>query len=252
MPVDAITKLAPNFLFILLRAGIVLMMLPVFGSRSFPVQFRIGFAVALSLILAPVIEFHVDKAAIPIFIVREIMFGMIFGLGARFIFFAVDMAGHMMSTSTGLSMATAFNPDIGPSTDISQLYSIIAMFLFLAMDAHHDFITIFVKSYEWLPGGAVSAGGVLTAGVSFATKIFIIALKISAPVVIIMLIANIVLGFIYKAVPQMNIFFVSHPVYIFLGFLTMMASLPVFVYVIGGYFSGIKDELGRVIFMMKG
>ena len=242
----------PNFLFILLRAGIVLMMLPVFSSRSFPAQFRIGFAVALSLILAPVVEFHVDKVAIPLIVLREIMFGMIFGLAARFIFFAVDMAGHVMSSATGLSMATSFNPEVGPSTSISQLYGIIAIFLCLAMDAHHDLITVFVRSYEWLPAGTANVGGVLAAGVSIAMKIFIIALKLSAPVAIIMLITHILLGFVYKAVPQMNIFFVAQPVYIFLGLLTMMISLPVFAYVMGGYFGGIKDELGRVVLLMKG
>jgi len=49
-----------------------------------------------------------------------------------------------------------------------------------------------------------------------------------------MLITHILLGFVYKAVPQMNIFFVAQPVYIFLGLLTMMISLPVFAYVMGG------------------
>lgn len=252
MPIDAIIKLMPNFLFILLRAGIVLVMLPFFSGRSFPAQFRIGLAVAIALVLAPVVDFQVAKTAIPVVVIREIMFGMIFGLAARFIFFAVDMAGHVMSAATGLSMATSFNPDMGPSTDISQLYSIIATLLFFAMDGHHDLISVFIKSYEWLPAGTVNVAGLLAAGISFATKIFVIALKISAPVAIIMLITNILLGFVYKAVPQMNVFFVAQPVYIFLGFLTMMLTLPVFAYVMGGYVSGIKDELGRVIMMMKG
>jgi len=252
MPVDALTKLMPNFLFILLRTGIVLMMLPFFSSRSFPAQFRIGIAVALALVLAPVVEFQVAKSAIPMVIIREIMFGMIFGLAARALFFAVDMAGHVMSSATGLSMATSFNPEMGPSTDISQLYSIFAMLICLAMDVHHDLISVLARSYEWLPAGTANVAGILSAGVSFTTKIFVIALKISAPVLIIMLISNILLGFVYRAVPQMNVFFVAQPVYLFIGFFTMMISLPVFAYVMGGYFNGIQDELGRVIGMMKG
>ena len=246
------TKLIPNFFFIFLRASIVLMMLPFFSGRSFPRQFKIGIAVAISLVLTPVVEFPVAQSPVTGIVIREVLFGMIFGLAARFVFFAVDLAGQVMSATTGLSMATAFNPEIGPSTEISQLYTITAMLLFLAADVHHDIIALFVKSYEWLPAGTVNAGALFSAGVSFATKIFIIGLKLSAPVVIIMLITNILLGFIYRAVPQMNIFFVGQPVYIFLGLLTMMISLPVFSYVMGGYFTSIKDELGRVIFMMKG
>ncbi len=242
----------PNFLFILLRAGIVLNMLPYIGSTSMPHQFRIGLAVAVALILTPVVDFQVAKSAIPLVVFREILFGMIFGLAARFIFFAVDMAGQVMSNATGLSMAAIINPEIGQTTEISQLYSIIATLLFFAVDAHHDVIAIFVKSYEWVPAGTVNLQGIMAAGVSFAARIFIIALKISAPVVIIMLITNIILGFISKAAPQMNVFFVGYPLYLFLGFLTMFLSLPVFVFIMGGYFKSIPDEIGRVMLLMKG
>ena len=242
----------PNFFFILLRAGIVLNMLPFISSTGLPHQFRIGLAVAIALILTPVVEFHVANSAIPIVAFREILFGMIFGLAARFVFFAVDMAGHVMSNVTGLSMAAIINPEIGQSTVVSQLFSIIATLLFFAVDAHHDLIAIFVKSYELVPGGAVNLQGSTTAAISFTASIFVIALKIRAPVVIIMLITNILLGFVSKAAPQMNVFFVGYPLYLFLGFLTMLVSLPVFAFVMGGYFKNIPAEIGRVMLMMKG
>jgi flagellar biosynthetic protein FliR len=148
-------------------------------------------------------------------------------------------------------MATVFNPEIGQSTEVARLYGIIAMLLFLAMDVHHDLIAVFVKSYEWLPAGAAKPGALVGAAVSFTSRIFIIALKLSAPIVIVMLIANLLLGFIYKAAPQMNVFFVGYPVYLFLGFLVMLMGVPVFAYVLGGYFSGLRDELSRVVVMMR-
>jgi len=252
MPTDEIAKQLPNFLFILLRAGIVLTLLPFFSSRNFPAKFRIGVAVAIAVVLTPIVDFQVADAPTAVIVMREIMFGLAFGLAARFIFFAVDMAGQIMSSATGMSAASTFNPEMGPSTDISQILSIFATLIFLATDTHHDVIAVFVKSYELLPAGTVNVAGLLNTGMALAGKTFVIALKISAPVVIIMLITNILMGFIYKAVPQMNIFFVGQPVYIFLGLLTMMLSLPVLAHVMGGYFGGIKDEMGRVIFLMKG
>lgn len=248
---ELIAPYIPNFLFILLRAGIALNMLPFIGSTSFPPSFRIGLAVAVSLILAPVVEFHVAKSDIPLVVTREILFGMIFGLAARFVFFAVDMAGHVMSSATGMSLANVINPEMGQTSELSQLYSIIATLLFFAMDAHHDLIAVFVRSYEWVPAGTAGAQGMMTAAVSFSSRIFVIALKISAPVVIIMLITNILLAFISKAAPQMNIFFVGYPLYFFLGFLTMLISLPVFAYFLGGFFKGIPEEMGRVMLLMK-
>ncbi len=248
---ESLTKYIPTFLFILLRAGIVLNMLPFIGSTNFPPQFRIGLAVAVALVLTPAVNFAVPKTDIPLVVIREVMFAMIFGFAARFVFYAVDMAGQMMSNATGLSMATIINPEIGQSTDLSQIFSIIATLLFFAVDAHHDLIMIFVKSYEWVPAGTISATGMMTAAVSLTTRMFVIALKISAPVMIIMLITHIILGFVAKVAPQMNVFFVGYPLYLFLGFLTMVISLPVFTYVMGGYFKGIPEEVGRVMLLMK-
>jgi len=127
-----------------------------------------------------------------------------------------------------------------------------AMLIFLSMDAHHDLIYVFVKSYEWLPGGQISVKDLLPEIVSVSGKMFLIALKISAPVVIAMLISHLLLGFIYKAAPQMNIFFIGYPVYIFVGFVVILMGIPVLTQVIGGYMNGIKDEMVRIIAIARG
>jgi flagellar biosynthetic protein FliR len=247
-----ILKYIPNFLFILIRAGIMVSMFPFFSSSNFPAKIKIGLAVAIALILSPVIEFNVARSEIPLIILRECIFGIALGLSARIVFFAVDMAGQLMSTATGLSMASVFNPEIGQSTEISMIYGIVAMFVFLSMDAHHEIITIFVKSYEWVPAGSQDVQSLVGPIVSLGSKMFIIALKLSAPIVILMLIANILLGFIYKAAPQINIFFVAYPIYVILGFTMMILSIPLFIFTVGDYFSGIKDDMLRAIAAAKG
>jgi len=241
-----------NFLFILLRAGIVISLLPFFGSKNFPAQFKIGFVIAIALVLTPIVELNISKTGIPLAVIKEVVVGITLGLTARFIFFAVEMAGQVVSNAMGLSIATVFNPDFGQSTEIARLYGMMAMLIFLAMDAHHDLIYVFVKSYEWLPGGHINIQNLVTEVVSVSGKIFLIALKISAPVVIAMLISHLLLGFIYKAAPQMNIFFIGYPVYIFVGFMVILIGIPIFTHVIGGYLNGIKDEMIRIIAIARG
>jgi flagellar biosynthetic protein FliR len=198
------------------------------------------------------VEFKVERPEIPLVVMREIFFGMALGFAGRLVFFAVDMAGQLMSTATGLSMASVFNPEIGQSTEISMVYGIIAMFVFLSLDAHHDLITIFIKSYEWLPAGHLDVQSLISPIIFMGSKMFLIAIKVSAPVVILMLVANILLGFMYKAAPQINIFFVAYPIYIVLGFSVMLLSMPVFIYVVGDYFMGIKDDMLRAIAAARG
>jgi flagellar biosynthetic protein FliR len=251
--IDLFSRYLPTFLFILLRAGVVIGFLPFFSSSYIPAKFKIGLIVATALILTPVVNFNVTESEIPLVVLREMLFGIVIGLAARFLFFAVEMAGQLMSNAAGLSAASVFNPDLGQqSTEIGNLYGLITMLIFLITDTHHDLIYLFVKSYEWLPGGQIESRQLFKVVLSVCEKVFIIALKISAPVVLVMFLTNVLLGFIYKAVPQMNIFFVGYPVYLFVSLVVMLIGIPAFVSFVSGSLSTVKDEMARVIAVARG
>lgn len=245
--IEIFTQYIPNFLLILLRVGVFFTLLPFYGSKNLPAQFKIGLIIAITLILTPVIEMNIAKNDIPILVVREVLFGIILGLTARLIFFAVEMAGQIMSNAMGMSIASSFNPDMGQSTEIARLYGMITMLIFLAVDAHHDLIFIFVRSYEWIPSGQFEIRNLIPKIISDGSRLFLISLKLSAPVVIVMLITNLLLGFLYRAAPQMNIFFIGYPIYIFVGLLVMLICIPVFINVLGGHIGTIKDDMLKAI-----
>jgi flagellar biosynthetic protein FliR len=238
----------PTFLFILLRAGIVVSLFPLIGSKTAPTQFRIGLAVAAALVLTPVVPpVAYSREMIAPLVIREVLFGIAIGGTARFVFLAIDMAGQLMSNAMGLSIATVFNPEVGPSTEVAQLFGMIAMLVFLSTDAHHDLIALFVRSYELAPAGQIDAGVLVRSVITAGAGLFVIAVKISAPVVVVMLMTNLLLGFVAKAAPQMNVFFVGYPVYLFVGFLVMLLGVPVFVHEAGQSFARARDEILRMI-----
>jgi flagellar biosynthetic protein FliR len=245
-----LSKYIFNFLLILLRVSIFISMLPFFGSKSFPVQFKVGIVLAFSILLTPVVEPRVKEAYMPVLVAREIVLGIALGFIARFVFFAVEIAAQLVSTTMGLGMASVFDPEFGQSTEVARLYGIIAMLTFLAMDAHHDLIRVFVKSYEWMPYGKMDLSVLMGQILSVVVRMFILALKLSAPVLIMMLITNFVLGFVYRATPQINVFFISSPVFILVGFLVMLFGISVFIYVSGIYIGSIKDELLKLIYAL--
>lgn len=249
---EIFAKYVPNFLFILLRTSIVMSFLPVFSSRNLPPQFKIGFVVVISLVLSPIVQVKVVLEDLPLFVIQEVLFGIVFGMVARAIFMAVEMAGQIMSNVMGLSIATAFNPEMGQSTEVARFFGLVTMLIFLTVDGHHDLIYAFVKSYEILQPGNIYTEGLIARAISGGSNLFIVALKISAPVVIVMFILNIVLGFLYKAAPQMNIFFIGYPVFIFVGFLVMFLCIPVFVNLIVDNFGSVRDELSRVLSLARG
>jgi len=236
-----------NFLLILLRSSLFVALLPVIGSKQMPAQFRIGFAVFISLLLTPVVKFHVSEEYIPLLIVREILLGISLGMVVRFIFMAVNLAGMFISHTMGMSIAMVFNPDIGQTTIVAEIYGVMAMLMFLATDAHHDLIFVFVKSFEFLPAGDANLSAIVPQIVALGSGLFVLAMKVCAPVVIGLIITHMLAGFLYKAAPQMNIFFVTLPLNIMLGILLMMLCIPVFEYVLGIELSDLRNDMIRIL-----
>lgn len=240
-----------RFLLVLLRSSLFFSFLPILGSKTLPTLFRIGLAVAFALLLTPFVNFRVGENDVPILVFREIVLGMTLGLAVRFVFFSIEIGGQMISDSMGLSIAATFNPEMGQSTDVSKLMTVFATLLFLATNTHHDLIAIFVRSYDLVPAGSADVNALVREGVALVGRIFVIALKLGAPVVVGIITTNLLLGFVYKATPQINIFFISLPLYIGIGFLILFLAIPAYVVAIGGSFGEIRTEMGRVVGMAR-
>ena len=255
IPIDNINEfshLITTFLFILLRSSIFVSLLPVIGSKKLPMQFRIGLAVFISLLMTPLVDFQVSEDYIPIMVLKEILIGLSLGFTMKVVFLGINMAGSFISHVMGISVATSFNPEMGQSTQISEAYGIIAMLFFLVMDAHHEIIFVFVNSFEILPIGHADLMTLIPQVLLTGSKFFVVAMKIGAPVIVCLMIVHILSGFLYKAAPQMNIFFVTLPLNIGLGFFLIIVSMPVLEYVLGVEFTNIKEDMMRIILSAKG
>ena len=241
-----------NFLFILLRSSIFVTLMPVIGGKEMPPQFRMGMAVFIAIMLAPVVKVEIRENVLPLLILKEMLIGFSLGFAVRFLFMAVNLAGQVMSQTMGLSVATLFNPEFGQTTQISETLGTITMLYFLVTDAHHEIIYVFVKSFEFLPVGQLNIVPVIPEVVSLGNKMFVLALKIGAPVITGLLISNILTGFLYKVAPQMNIYFIALPLNIFLGFMLIILGIPVFEYLLKINFTDLQNEMARIIAIAKG
>lgn len=238
------------FTVVLLRTSIFFSLFPIFGSKNFPAMFRIGFSLAFSLLLTSFVNVGEINITITTFVMTEIIWGIVLALMARFIFFAVDMAGQIMSNSMGLSIATIYNPEVGQSTEIARFYGILAIFIFLTTDAHHQLIYLLVKSYE--TPMSIKNFGVLSENlIEISKSMFILALKIAAPVMVSMIVSNLIAGFLHKAVPQLNVFFVLFPVFAFIGFSIMILGIPVFIRTFLKSINTIEKNLENFLLLMR-
>ncbi len=163
--------------------------------------------------------------------IKEMVMGLAMGFLCSLIFQTVSIAGELISMAMGLSAAQIFNPSMNmQQSSVNQLYFFLAAFLFLAIQGHHYFITGLAKSFEMIPLSVLiprlsSLGEFALLG----QTILEVALLLSAPVLVSILLVNFSLGIMGRAVPQINVLITSLPVNALVGLAVLMISLPFFV-----------------------
>lgn len=206
---------------------------PIFGSSTVPVYVKVLLALILSVLLFPVIKFQNPdlikiEDQIIFFSIRELMVGLFLGFLIRMIFFSVSVCGEILGFSTGLSSAQIFNPAFGTNSNVMEQFQLmLATLLFLTINGHHFFIIGLAKSFELVP---VSAFGFKTAAFSGAIflvqDIVVMGLKMAAPVMLAVFLANLAMGVLGRAVPQINVMVTSLPVQVLLGLGVLIVTLP--------------------------
>ncbi len=224
-----------GFLWPLARILACIAIAPPLGNNSIPVPSKILLGVTLAMIVAPNIAppNAVDMLSLPGILVlcEQIIIGLAMGFVIRLVFAGVEMAGEISGLTMGLGFATFFDPQTrGRSSAISQLLVILVTLLFLALDIHHLLFQALVMSFQSFPLDVPIQGHFQVIKlVLWGEEVFKIGVLLSLPIVAALLIANVALGILTRAAPQLNLFGIGFPITIGLGFLMLNLSLAYFV-----------------------
>lgn len=208
---------------------------PMFGGKAVPMRVKAGMAFVMTMVLYPVIRGHIpplptDSLSLIILVIRETLIGISLGLISQAIFAAVEFCGQMIGMQMGFTMVSLFDPTMGAQTAVIAVFqTLLATIIFMALGAHHIFIRSIVESYQLLPMGNWHMSGPLLQFItSIVTGVFILGIKLAAPVLVALLATTIILGIMARIFPQMNVFIISMPLNIGIGFLIIGASLMLF------------------------
>jgi flagellar biosynthetic protein FliR len=157
----------------------------------------------------------------------------------------VVLAGQLVGYQMGLAMANIMDPATSEQTPLlGQFNNLMAMLLFLTVDAHHLFVKALVASFQIVPPyGFHFSSGVMDQLVNFGGEMFVIAVKLGAPLIAVLLLMSVAFGLAARAVPQMNIFFVAAPLKILVGLLFLTFSLPY----MSVFLAALMGELGKAL-----
>ena len=243
------------FALALVRVSTMFATMPITGSKTVPGPAKVLLSIAVVLVLFPFLRSGITPAGLKdnllILIVREAFLGIFMGFLCRMIFMSIEMAGQILSFSIGLSAAQLVNPSFGESSSVmEQFETVLATLLFLAINGHHMFFEALYRSFELAPLGVLTVRPEAMKSVLLMTKeTFEIGVKLAGPMIAVILFLNIAMGIVGRAVPQINVFVISFPVNILVGFFIFMVSIPLLLTVMEADFVNLGMQ---VIGFVKG
>lgn len=231
-----------RFVGVFARVGGALMVAPVFGAGVVPMRVRLMAAVLVTVMVMTALPAAPGPIAPlqPLQLFKEVMLGVAIGFVVQTAFDVLVMAGQVIGLSMGLGFANLVDPQHGVTVPvIGQLYLLLALLIFVAINGHIAVIELLADSFRSQPVGAATLGdGELAALVAWGGRIFSGGLQVALPAVVAMTVVNLAFGVMSRAAPQLNLFGVGFPITIILGFVTLWISLES----MGPTFGAILDE----------
>lgn len=240
------------FLWPFTRIAALIAAAPVLGHTAIPARVKIGLAAFMTLIVAPTLpvmpQATVFSANGVWILVTQLLIGAALGFTMQLVFAAVEMAGTLVGLQMGLGFATFFDPGSNASSQvISSFLNMIAMLAFLAYNGHLQVIAALIESFQSMPVAAALIGPHgLHAVVQWGGAIFSAGLLLSLPIVIALLVANLSLGILNRAAPQIGVFQIGFSVTLMVGMLLLMLMLPNMIPFFAHLVDAGVDQMGRV------
>lgn len=246
--IDLLEQVFPAFLLVLCRISSFIVVAPVLSSRNVPKTLKIGLAFFISLLVFLTVGFDakiVADATYLLAVLREVLAGLLIGYVAYLFFTVMQIAGAFMDLTIGFGIANIVDPISGVSAPILGNFKyMLTILVFLSLNGHHYLLAAIMNSYKWLPldnglYGSIADAGLANFLVRTFADTFQLALQISAPIVVAMILADIGLGFLARSAPQYNVFVVGIPIKIITGLVLLIVLLPGF----GALFQILFDEM---------
>jgi flagellar biosynthetic protein FliR len=212
------------------RLSGLMLFAPFFSSVVIPVRVKAILVLALSLMLYPAVGQTIDTRVMtnwPMVVFTEFLVGAGMGIATNVVFEAVQLSGQVLGVQMGYSLVNILDPQTQVDTTVmATFYQSIVMLLFLRMDVHYWLLRAVGNSYHDVPPGTAHLGSLFTLSVvSSVGEAFSLGVQIAAPVLSATLAADIILGLLGKASPQMPLMLLGPAVKSVLGILVLIVTL---------------------------
>lgn len=232
----------PGALLVVFRISGLMIFGPIFGSSMVPPRIKIGLAVVLGLAVYPLVgidaaggpraDLHLNLWTLAPVAAMELMIGLIIGFVASLPLAAVQIGGVVMGQQMGLGFARFYNPAIDDDADVlGQILFFMVLAAFLMIGGHESMVLALLHTFQHIPVPAVASfapdAGLVSFLVGLLASATELALRVAAPLLALIFLETLAMGFIAKTVPQVNILTLGFPLRIICGLGIVIAGLVV-------------------------
>ena len=247
------------FALVLSRVAGIFSAIPVFGAQMLQVRFKAVIVIMITLVCYPALVITppdvmpTDVFSLALLALCEFMVGITLAFITQVIFSAVEFSGQIIGLQMGLTISQIIDPTRGGQTQImSVMQALLATLLFLSLNIHHYFIKAIVDSFSIIPiGGWHLSGEIIAFLVKRTADIFILGVRLAAPVMVALLLTSVTMGVMARAFPQMNIFMISIPLNIGVGLIVLGMTITIFFHVLEYSFGQLKGQMDTLFWLMS-
>jgi flagellar biosynthetic protein FliR len=215
------------------RLGSTLVVLPGVGEQYIPTRVRLLFALALTVMMAPIVANRIpelpEKVSELFFLIgSEVFIGFAIGMIARFLITALSWGGTVISFLSGFSAAQVFNPMLADQGTLpAVLLSLGGLLLIYATNTHHLMFLAIADSYTlFVPGVAPIFGEFADTFATLLSQSFVMAMQFATPFIVFAIVFYTGMGLLARLQPQMPVFFVALPLQILIALVIFALVIP--------------------------
>ncbi len=219
-------------LLLFLRIGAILFVMPYFGDKIIPVKVRLLLGLALTIFVHPLamkswpLNEITSIYTYSMLALQEVGIGITVGFISKMIFEGAIMAAGLVGYQMGFGTANLMVPGTDEQMNaFTAFHRSVVLLTFLGLNLHFLLINGITETFNIIPtGSTIPSSNIADYMIHVTSQIFVIALQLSTPILIALLLTMAGLGLIARTVPQMNVFTMSFPLSFFIGLATYFAS----------------------------
>ena len=239
-------------------------MVPFLLGKPVPKYVMVGASAAMAVFvypnLIPAVHPHLadDWMLLAVLYVKEAFYGITMGMAVGIIFHAFASVGQMIDNQRGMSIARILIPSLGQQLSVSALFIFqLSIVIFFTTGGHLLFFDSFFSSYLVLPVLEFPVMGpgffpLVDLFINITGEVIFIALQMSAPVIIAIFLADLILGIANRVAPQINVWMLGFTLKGYVGILLMFISFTMICSQIEYYCLRSDRHVDQIVELLRG